>query len=222
VGSAGVQFPPPVSSITSVQISADVHIASNNSLLAQSSTEHLLTAATQDAKVKASSKVNFQVNVIPKPMQRLVPSLGMTDAVVELLGSDWKDLCESWIQAEAALTGLGGVVSSLEDREIPVPGSLIAWYKSHRSKESNMNAVDFSSIASDMPFWCKKILPKEGKLDAEAIVKTHWCVGGLSGIVLILVGMKEWGMMSTDEPQWSQMAHRITKIFQIIPTAESL
>jgi hypothetical protein len=55
---------------------------------------------------------------------------------------------------------------------------------------------DFSQIHEDMPKWWGKICPPVEESIEEGI-KKEWCGNGLGGIVLIMLGLREWGHVVT-------------------------
>ena len=62
------------------------------------------------------------------------------------------------------------------------------------------------------------------KQDADILVKKEWCGGGLTGIVLLVMGMKVWGLSLKEEERaaWSQMVREVADVFKLIPSAQVL
>ena len=48
--------------------------------------------------------------------------------------------------------------------------------------------------------------------------------GGLTGIVLLVMGMKVWGLSLEEEEwaAWSQMVREVADVFKLIPSAQVL
>ena len=152
-------------------------------------------------------------------MQKVVTELGLEGEIVDKLGLEWKVLCEAWLAAEAALTKVGGKASAIDLRIVPVPQSLINWCK-YRGKHS----TSFVSIGDQMTEWWTQLSPQLEPLVADDLIRFDWCCGGLSGICLLLLGMKEWGLVvkSSKKRIWKKIVEDLTKVFQIIPSATIL
>jgi hypothetical protein len=177
----------------------------------------LETAAAGGNATKANPKIAFKMGGISKAMQRIAAGAGLEMDTVRHLGEEWRGLCESWIQAEAALAKLGGALLPPNARAVPPPASLISWSINQHTKTPS--TLDFSNVADEMTAWWAAIRPNLKKLAVEEVVKADWCRGGLTGIMLILVGMKE-GLQNRDG--WRHTVGEITAVFKAIPTANDL
>jgi len=155
-------------------------------------------------------------------MQRLSHEVGLGFDVSEKLGADWMALCEAWIEAESALMTAGGPPLALENRGVPVPPSLIRW--SHTRVAKNYEDIDYPTIGIEVAEWWGRIRPEGNERDADILVKKEWCGGGLTGIVLLVMGMKVWGLSLKEEERaaWSQMVREVADVFKLIPSAQVL
>ena len=147
--------------------------------------------------------------------------LGSNDVVN--LGMDWYALCEAWVCAEKALGTLGGLPLTLDNRQVQVPASLINWSKAQQTRDSDI-VLDFSGIGGDMASWWQQLMPSGVVCVADELIKTDWCGAGLTGIAIIMVGMKEWGLtLKVDKrDDWTRIVKEILQAFKLIPTAQYL
>ena len=164
----------------------------------------------------------FKLGGLPSATQRAANDIGLGHEML-ILGNNWYALCEAWIVAEMALANLGGNPLELENRQVPVPPSLVKWSKAHQAHDYEAK-LDFSDIADGMARWWQEIMPSRVSRDANALILTDWCGAGLTGIILITVGMKEWGMKVTEDAKedWMKMVLDILDIFKLISLANDL
>jgi len=164
----------------------------------------------------------FKLGGLPSAMQCTANDIGLGHEML-ILGNNWYALYEAWIVAEMALANLGGNLLELENRQVPVPASLVKWSKAHQARDYEAK-LDFSDIEDGMARWWQEIMPSRVSRDANELILTDWCGAGLTGIILIMVGMKEWGMKLTEDAKedWMKMVLDILDIFKLIPSANDL
>jgi len=174
-------------------------------------------------KSKPLDPIIFKLNALDRSIQRVALEVGLGSHHVTILGDEWKMLCKAWLQAETALVKTGGVALSLETREVPVPSSIKVWGNSRKSKD--MQDVNFGNIGKEMLGWWKGIGVGKADLDADELIAKDWCGGGLLGILLLMVGMKEWGLALKGEEEkmsWTEVVMETTQVFKMIPSAKAL
>jgi hypothetical protein len=114
----------------------------------------------------------------------------------------------------------GGKLLPLENRQNPVPQSLVRWSNLRRAKVTE--EVDFTNIQEEMAAWWRGFKIDKDNLDPNRFMKEDWCGGGLAGISLFLIGMKEWGLENRKDDSWVTIVDEMTQLFKTIPLADAL
>jgi hypothetical protein len=168
------------------------------------------------------SRIAFKITTLDRSIQRVAFELGLGFYHIEMLGQEWKSICEAWVVAETALMKAGGSPLTLKGRKVKIPGSLEIWSHMRRMKLSE--SIDFRFITTEMPTWWAKLDVNKGGFDVNAVIEMDWCGRGLSGIALLLLGLKEWGfaLKGRKTAEWTQVVSEVTKIFNAIPSANIL
>ena len=97
--------------------------------------------------------------------------------------------------------------------EFKPPQCLIDWSLSRVKKEEIV--IDFSGIEEHMIRWWKKCI-SDGTA-VNSVLERSWCRGGLGGIVLILLGLKEWGGRihgKAEQERWLNMLLEVKSVFR--------
>jgi hypothetical protein len=171
-------------------------------------------------KITITPKVIVKMTRIPGAIQRYAIEIGLDDHTVGQLGHDWQLLCEAWVGAELALSRLGGP-PALPALEFKPPQCLIEWSRSRVKKEEE--PVDFAGIEDQMVRWWKRCI-SDGT-SANRVLEKSWCRSGLGGIVLILLGLKEWGKRihgKAGQEKWLGVLSEVNSVFTAIPSANIL
>ena len=98
---------------------------------------------------------------------------------------------------------------------------MIDWSSSRARKDDT--TIDFSGIEEQMSRWWKRCIA-DGK-SANIVLEKSWCRAGLGGIVLLLLGLKEWGSRTrgkAEREKWSTTVLEIKDVFMQIPSADRL
>ena len=83
--------------------------------------------------------------------------------------------------------------------------------------------MDFSAIREQMTRWWKQCI--SGGTSADKILEKFWCRGGLGGVVLLLVGLKEWGgktLGKAGTEKWLNVLLEVKSVLMKIPFAQKL
>jgi hypothetical protein len=173
-------------------------------------------------KTKPADKIAFKITHLDSRLQKLVLELGLGSEVIKALGPEWKSLCDACILAETALAKIGGSSVALNSRRVHVPECLVEWSNARRNKSSA--GLDFTGISSDMAGWWLRLGLRDTELAPNDLIKEDWCIGGLAGIVLFLIGLKKWGMSlgNEDKTAWAAMVENVEEVFRVLPEADDL
>jgi hypothetical protein len=165
-------------------------------------------------------KILIKTTGLPRELQRLALELGFDEDTISKLGRDWHLLCEAWVTAELALVRLGGSPSP-PALEFKPPQCLVDWSLAHSKKQNEV--FDFEGIGEQMARWWQRCTC-DG-ISANIVLEKAWCKGGLSGIVLLVLGLKEWGNQihgKAEHEKWIKVLLRVKSVFQEIPSADKL
>jgi hypothetical protein len=171
-------------------------------------------------KITATPKVIVKMTGIPSAVQRWGIEVGLDDHTIGQLGHDWQLLCEAWVGAELALSRLGGPIAS-PALEFKPPQCLINWSMTRVKKEDTH--IDFSGIEEQMIRWWKRCT--SNGTSANSVLERSWCRAGLGGIVLLLLGLKEWGGRihgKAGHEKWFNIMLEVKSVFLQIPSADKL
>lgn len=157
-------------------------------------------------------------DVLPD-IQKIGLEIGFDNYTVGELGDRWKQLCQLWVTAEAALMGAPGMspMSSFA-KEFRPPKSLVEW--SNLRKQKSSETVSFRDLTMGMRNWSQRCFI--GCKDVNDAVEREWCRPGLGGIILFLLGLREWArQIKTNEEwmQWSEVLDLVKFLFEEIPNA---
>ena len=153
-------------------------------------------------------------------VSQLVHELGLDTYTMAQLGTQWYNLCVDWVVAELALVKLGGHKGGIA-LEFKPPKCLIEWSNARSKKDAKV--IDFTGVGLHMREWWKRCM--QGCLNPDDLVMKTWCHAGISGIVMVIMGMKEWGMQlktKADEERWILTVENIRAVFEKIPSAKEL
>ena len=136
--------------------------------------------------------------------------------------------CEAWITAEIALQKLGGrKPSPLEDHKEKVPEALVAWFRIQKGQAGP--EPDWTGFGPQMRKWWLAInagvRARCATHTADTLVTEDWCVSGLSGILLLILGMSQWGLHADDDERngrWRKVLTSLTGMLVEIPKATDL
>ena len=163
-------------------------------------------------------KVILDTAGVPAAVQQFSIELGLDNFTIAQLGEEWRQLCNAWVAAEVALTHLG---SSTIPWDFEPPQSLVDW--SNSRSQADLTVVDFTEIGDQLRVWWNKCVT--GITSADDAVGTSWCQCGIRGIMMLVVGLKEWGhQLKTrkDAQKWSKMVAVVMDVFDKLPYAEKL
>jgi hypothetical protein len=110
----------------------------------------------------------------------------------------------------------------LDACQVAVPVALRQWSLKVRGVQTeNSNTAE---LGSNMLQWWNG-LKHDFQLDVNELVKRDWCVAGPSGVLLLVMGMKLWGLMLDKDARalhWTPVVLEMIEGLQKIPTAEAL
>jgi len=175
------------------------------------------------ADTATTVKVVIQISGLRNATRNLALELGLGESTVTELGDIWRQLCETWVAAEIALEKGGGPKPiELHARQLSVPVALRQWGLKIRGVQTEH--IDTVEIGSSMLQWWNG-LKNDFQLDVNELVKKDWCVAGPSGVLLLVMGMKLWGLMLDKDARaihWTPVVLDMIEGLQKIPTAEAL
>jgi hypothetical protein len=147
--------------------------------------------------------------------------IGLDEETISKLGQDWSLLCEAWVGAELALVRVGGPTTP-PALEFKPPRSLVNWSLSRSKKQDDI--LDFDGIEKQVEKWWQRCT-LNGIISANSALEKTWCRRGLGGIVLFLVGLKEWGSRiggKAEHERWMKVVLEVKSVFEQIPSADRL
>jgi hypothetical protein len=173
-------------------------------------------------------KILLQTAGLATATRNATPQLGMDVHAIAELGEEWKTFCEAWISAEIALQKQGGQKPCpLEDRNEKVPEALIRWFRIQKGLGGP--EPDWVGFGRQMRKWWYAInagvRERCSTHTPDNLVKEDWCVGGLSGIILFVLGMSQWGLHTDDTERngsWKKVLGSLTEMLTEIPKATDL
>lgn len=206
------------------QLDEDACVPSKTSNQPVSSTDAPPQKAQNDIEALPTTvKVAIKISGLRNATRNLALDLGLGHDTVTELGDIWHQLCESWVAAETALEKGGGPKPvELDARQVSVPVPLKQW--SLKVRGMQIEHIDLANIGLAMCQWWNK-LKKDLQLDINDLVKKDWCVAGPSGVLLLVMGMKMWGLQLEKDArsmEWHGAVLELIQVFQKIPTADSL
>jgi len=153
-------------------------------------------------------------------VQKVVAEIGFDEDTVRALGATWLNFGRAWCVAEGALCR-SGKKATIGAMGPAIPQALILWAGKKKRKDDTVAfSFDRDEVAADMLKWWKAL--SEVRLDnADVIVAQEWCAPGVEGILLLVLGMKWWGMAQAGAA-WETVVKEMTVVFRLIPEGQAL